>query len=211
MCQNKWYSKLPWRYHFRYQYHSQGLILGPFYITCFYYQQHILFADDNTLAWFGKAIQKLTGSLKSEHEVALNWINENTMIVNPGKFRPTITDKRKQDHTDEIFKIGSMEIKVASQVKLLGVEINNKLNFEQHINRICKSAANKLNALIRLKRFLAFQERNVPVNSFVLSNFNHCNIAWMSASPKSLTKIENLIKEHSDSCLMITQVPTKEN
>ena len=66
------------------------------------------------------------------------------MSVNPGKFQAIIIDKRKQDHTNEVFKIGSKEIKVASQVKLLGVEIDNKLNFEQHINRICKSAAKVL-------------------------------------------------------------------
>ena len=40
------------------------------------------------------------------------------MIVNPGKFQVIITDKRKQDHANKIFKIGSKEIKVASQVKL---------------------------------------------------------------------------------------------
>ena len=88
------------------------------------------------------------------------------MIVNPGKFQTIIIDKRKQDHTNEIFKIGSKEIKVTSQVKFLGVEIDNKLNFEQHINRICKSATNQLNAVIRLKRFLGFQERKALVNSF---------------------------------------------
>ena len=43
----------------------------------------------------------------------------------------------------------SNETKVASQVKRLGVEIDNKLNFEQLINRIRKSAANQLNAFIR--------------------------------------------------------------
>ena len=64
------------------------------------------------------------------------------MIVNPWKFPAIIIDKR--NHTNEIFKIGSKEIKVAFQVKLLGVEIDNKLNFEQHINRICKSAAKVL-------------------------------------------------------------------
>ena len=115
------------------------------------------------------------------------------MIVKPRKFQVIIIDKRKEDHTNKIFKIGSMEIKVASQVKLLGVEIN-MLNFKQHINHICKSAANNLNALIRLKRFLAFQERNVLVNSFVLSNVNYCTFVWMLASSKSLTKIENLHK-----------------
>ena len=67
------------------------------------------------------------------------------MIVNPGKFQAIVIDKRKQD-----------QIKVASQVKLLGKEIGNKLNLEQHINRICKSAANQLNALIRLKRLYGF-------------------------------------------------------
>ena len=72
------------------------------------------FADDNTLACFSKTIQELIGSLESECEVALNWFNENKMIVNPGKFQAIIIDKRKQDHTNEIFKIGSKEIKVPS-------------------------------------------------------------------------------------------------
>ena len=64
------------------------------------------------------------------------------MIVNPGTFQAI---KRKQDdHTNKIFQ----EIEVVSQVKLFGKNIDNRLNFEQHINRICKSAANQLHALI---------------------------------------------------------------
>ena len=90
------------------------------------------------------------------------------MIVNLEKFQAIIIDKRKQDHTNEIFKIGSKEVKVASQVKLIGEDIDNKLNFELHINHICKSAANKLNARIKLKSFLGLQERKVLMNSFVL-------------------------------------------
>ena len=116
------------------------------------------------------------------------------MIVSSGKFQIIIIDKRKQDHTNEIFKISSKEIKVASQVKLLEVKIDNKPNFEQLINRICKSAANQLNAFIRLKRFLGFQERKALVKCFVLSNFYYCTLVWMLASSKSLTKIENLNK-----------------
>ena len=87
------------------------------------------------------------------------------MIVNPEKFQAIIIDKRKRDLTNQVFKIGSKEIKVASQaVKLHEVEIDNKLYFEQHINRICKLAANQLNTFIRLKRFLSLQERKVLVN-----------------------------------------------
>ena len=56
---------------------------APFSITCFHN-----FADDNTLACFSKTIQELIGSSESECEVALNWFNENKMIVNPGKLKP---------------------------------------------------------------------------------------------------------------------------
>ena len=180
----------------------QGSILSPILYNLFFndFFYFILlatahnFADDNTLACFSKTIQELIGSLTYECKVGLNCFNENKMIVNPGKFQAIIIDKRKQDHTNEIFKIGSKEIKVASQVKLTGVEIDNKPNVEQRINRICKSAANQLNTLIRLKRFLSFQERKALINSFVLSNFNYCTIVWMFASSKSLTKTENLHK-----------------
>ena len=100
------------------------------------------------------------------------------------KFRAIIIDKRKQDHANEILKIGSKEIKVTSQVKLLGGEID-KLNFEQHIHRICKLAKNQLNIFITLKCFIGFHERKVLVNSFVLSNFSYCTLIWIFASYKS--------------------------
>ena len=37
---------------------------------------------------------------------------------------------RKQEHANIILEIGSKEIKFASQIKLLRVEINKKLNLE---------------------------------------------------------------------------------
>ena len=52
----------------------------------------------------------------------MNWFNENEINVNPEKFQAIIIDKKRQDYTNEIFKIGSKEIKVASQVKPLGGE-----------------------------------------------------------------------------------------
>ena len=106
------------------------------------------------------------------------------MTVNLEKFQVIIRGKRKQIHASEIFKIGSKEVKVVSEVKFIWENIDNKLNFEQHINDICKSAASTLNAHITLKSFLGLQERKVLVNSFVLSNFYYCTLVWMFASSK---------------------------
>ena len=41
--------------------------------------------------------------------------------------------------------------------------------------------------------FLGFW-RKVLINSFILSNFNHCPIVWSISTAKSLNKVENLQK-----------------
>ena len=79
-------------------------------------------------------------------------------------------------------------------VKLLGTEVDDKLSFNNHINTICRSAANQLNALIRLRRSLGIGERKALIQSFALSNFNYCPLAWMLSCVKCLNKIENLQK-----------------
>ena len=115
-------------------------------------------------------------------------------MVNPSKFQTIIIDRKKKCHTNETLKIRDKQIKVSSSVKLLGVQIDNQLNFNLHISDICRSAANQLNALKRLKRFLAFEEKKTLINSHFCSNFNHCPLVWMFCSAKSLNKVESLEK-----------------
>ena len=80
-------------------------------------------------------------------------------------------------------------------MKLLGVHIDNKLNFHEHINKICKSAGNQLNALIRLKLFIGFQEKEVLVNSFLYSNFNYCQLENSDNCNKNIRRLRFLCIE----------------
>ena len=113
-------------------------------------------------------------------------------MVNPNKFQAILLNKSKPTHVKVTMDIGNEKIESLSAVKLLGIEIDDKLNFNNHINTICRSAANQLNALIRLRRFLGIAERKALIQSFVLSYFNYCPLLWMLPSVKSLNKIENL-------------------
>ena len=117
------------------------------------------------------------------------------MIVNPDKFQVILLDKRGPDNTNIEVKIGNEKIHSTSSVKLLGVHVEDKqLNFNHHINKLCKSAGNQLNVLTRLKSFLGLKERVVSVNSFIYSNFNYSPLVWMFPHKKSLNKIESLHK-----------------
>ena len=180
----------------------QGSIVGPILFNCFFndffYVIEIAnahnFADDNTLTAFANSIQNLIYLLESESSVAIKWFKDNKMIVNPGKFQAIILDKKKTNHTQETIKIDNKAVKVKSSVKLLGVQIDAELNFNLHIANICRSAANQLNALIRLRKFLGFEEKKVLINSYFYSNFNYCPLVWMFSHTKSLKKVEALQK-----------------
>ena len=96
------------------------------------------FGDDNTLSSFAKIIENLISIVESESEIAINWFKDNHMIVNPGKFKAIIFDKRKGNHTNQIININQKEIKAVAKVKPLGIEIDDKLNFnnilyQQHL------------------------------------------------------------------------------
>ena len=71
------------------------------------------------------------------------------MIVNPDKFQAMIISSKK-DLTQSLLNINGVELTRESSVKLLGIEIDKKLNFEKHIFNICKKASNQLNAICRL-------------------------------------------------------------
>ena len=152
------------------------------------------FADDNTLSAFATTVSELIKILESESEVVIDWFKINKMVVNPDKFQAIILDKRKRDHTDEHITVDNQQIKVVSSVKLLGLQLDDKLNCNLHISNICKSAANQLNALIRLKKFMNFEEKKILINSYFMANFNYCPLVWMLSNASSLKKIENLQK-----------------
>ena len=79
-------------------------------------------------------------------------------------------------------------------MELLGFQTDGKVNFNLHICKICKSATNQLNALIRLKQFLSFHAKEVLISSYIISNFKCCPLVGMFSSSQSLNKIENLQK-----------------
>ena len=55
-----------------------------------------------------------------------------------------------------------------SSVKLLGIETDNKLNFEKNISNICKKASNQLNEICRLETSMDHKEKESIINTYVL-------------------------------------------
>ena len=98
----------------------------------------------------------------------------NKMIVKPNKFQLIVLDKKSSDLTNTKFQVDNQLIKSVFFVELLDIQTDDKFTFNLHISEICKSAANQLTALIRLKTFHSFHTKEVLINSYIISNFNYC-------------------------------------
>ena len=178
----------------------QGSVLGPILFNVYindlflFIKQATLhnYADDNTLTYFSKTLSDLIGVLEEEAGIALTWLKQNQMIANPEKFHALLIKKDQTNTCGENINIQGKIIKSEKTVKLLGIQLGYKLNFEQHISELCRKAASQLNVLKRLKQFIGFNERKILVQSFVYSNFNYCPLVWYFSSAKSLQKIEKI-------------------
>ena len=174
----------------------QGSILGPtifniFINDIFYKIENIYnYADDNTISRHGIDVHEVKSLLEEGTSAALNWFRVNEMQANPDKFQAIILGN---SNTDEIsFEIDGHKIKPTNCVKLLGVKIDNKLSFTEHISTICSKAALQLNALGRLSKSLSSDTKYLIFNSFILSNFNYCPLVWHQCSLDSIRKIEKI-------------------
>ena len=61
---------------------------------------------------------------------------------------------------------------------LLGVKIDNKLNFENHISTLCTNASKQLNAMSRIWHYIGKTEKEIIINSFIYSNLTNCPLTW---------------------------------
>ena len=62
-------------------------------------------------------------------------------------------NKNKENNSDIELTINNKSIQSEPWVKLLGIKIDNKLNFNLHRNDLTKTSSGQLNAIIRLKSF----------------------------------------------------------
>ena len=58
-----------------------------------------------------------------------------------------------------------------SYVELLGITIDNELNFNKHVSGLCVQASKKLHALSRMSTYMYIDKRRIIMKSFFLSQF----------------------------------------
>ncbi len=74
------------------------------------------------------------------------------MIENPEKFHKIIIRKNQTNTSGQEFNILGKVVKSEETVRLLGIQLDHKLNFETNISELCRKAASQLKDLKRLRK-----------------------------------------------------------
>ena len=126
------------------------------------------YADDTTSYIYGENVESAIKPLEQSANLLFNWFKNSQMKGNEDKCHGLPS-------TDETMQvnIGTVRINNSKCEKLLGIKIDCKLSFDDHIGSIGKKAGVKLNALTRVAQYMNTEIKRLIMNAFFSSQFNH--------------------------------------
>ena len=158
----------------------QGSILGPLFFTIFindlpFFLQNVkclMFADDTTLYDEGKCLEKLIKKFEIYIKYLLEWCTYNKMDINWAKTFFMIVTNQRLKHPKSICILEN-RIHVVNSFKLLGVEIDNRLNFSEFVHQTKKDVNKKLFSIKKIF-YLSKSVKIQFFKSFIMPHFDYC-------------------------------------
>ena len=106
----------------------------------------LFFADDTTGYLGGKHLNYILTQISKDMQIIKEWLGNNRLILNVSKTHAMHLSYKKQSNTLENFSIfgdGNEKIDFLTEIKILGVIIDNKLLFSSHILSLSKKVNSK--------------------------------------------------------------------
>ena len=180
----------------------QGSILGPLlfniFINDFLFEKFESkihnYADDNTLSCEDFDQAALREKLTQDCMKSMKWFEVNNMKANADKFQVMILKSNSQRSDIETLIINGTELRTATSINVLGVELDRELKFKQQINETSSKIAKQINAVKRMKTFLDKKSKSIIYNSYIKCNMNYCSVVWMFANKTEIDKLERTNK-----------------
>ena len=171
------------------------------------------YADDTPIFACGSDMSSILKSLEEDASLLSLWFKNNYMKMNEDKSQLLICGSKGEDVSVSIS--GSL-IQESDEEKLLGLTLDRKLNFKNHVSNLCKNASQKLHALARVSKYMEKSQLELAMTSFVMSHVSYCPFVWIFHDRKSYNKLNKIHERalriiHNDSASNFESLLIKSN
>ena len=184
----------------------QGSILGPLlFITCTnnieiemrdIAEEIFSYADDMQVLVKGKTITELEEKLERAIKTANSYYNKNSLLNNATKTEIMLLGTKKR-----LEKTRNLKVKVTENgeekylygetyLKILGIHIDQSLNWNKHISYIKKKATNSIRNLHRANKLLPMKQKRILYNSLVTPHFTYGDVIWNKCGRMNENKLQ---------------------
>ena len=116
------------------------------------------------------------------------WYTKNGLLINASKTEVMIISKRKikENIQLEIKEEGNIKkLKLQKSIKVLGINIDNELNWDKQVNAVNKKAKYSVYNLSRVNHLLPLKTCLILYNSLVAPHFSYTDTVWGGCSRKN--------------------------
>ena len=154
----------------------------------------VLFADDTTLCLSGPNLNNLVSTFNLELKKFHIWTISNKLSINVSKTNCFLVSNRANHQITTPIIFNGHSLSFENSVKFLGVIIDSKLNFGEHIKSVKCRISKSIGILNNIKNLVPLEIlRNLYFN-LIYPYLNYCIVVWGGTNNSHLSQVINLQK-----------------
>ena len=178
----------------------------------------VIFADDDTSLAADITLEGLIEKANIGLDKLVNWYSSNKLAIHPGKSRCMLFHNSNRNNnniiTNELYlpifinlnNIGETNIakiklikhvpnSEEQNIKILGILLDNKLNFKDHIEFVHSKICRSIYTLKQMRNILDLRHLKLLFSAYLKSHVDYADIFYCLASKKSIQPLEIIYKK----------------